>query len=994
MLFHWVFFFCAAAFATGLERPTAPFMDLTVLSQSSINAKFYPPSSDGGADIYQYKVEWDTDPGVQEVQSIATSVYVGPNEVQAITTSATSIPEQQTVSIIASKIREVQRVNVSQATGGSFFLSLDTSSTGGSFQVSGNIEPNYPASGSINGQDVASIISAMNNIDGAVIVSKVGTTYLVTFPEAMGNVPEMSVGTSELTPKAQASVSVSTEVEGNVVGGSFRLEFMGEITASLSSQASANDVRMAIEALSTVGEVQVQRSMIDYQQGYSWTVTFVSVQNSGNVATLVPHSNLTTSNSDATVTMNVSSITGNQLGGKFAVSFTRGVLSGITSPIAFDASAADFKSALESIASNVIPAGTIAVSRTGPDEQLGYSWSVTFLDDFNRTFYGNQLPFSYDTTGLTGIGANVNVVKVFNGTFQEVQLISVTSASAIDPDMKMKLTFNGHSTGPIQVRPSGTTCTSNIVEVQKIVTSTKDTTTGGGDNEVSMYLQFRLQYGNEVTGWINANPKGMTECSTSATEIQNALQELSVFHTVSVSQVAGLYQTCEWTISFVSSIGNIDPLIIQARNQITGASGSYGSSSHAGDDSIAVVPLIDGQKDAIKGALELLNGVIGVVTVTPVHAVQDSLGACSWRVTFDSNAGDLTSMQVVLTGNNFTSSLGSSTSLLGVTVDISEIIDGTSSVIGGNFALSFRGARTYYLPYDASARDVQVALESLPTIGLVSVSQSAPDENNGYLWLVTFSTEWGALDLIVFDNQDMTGTMVNGLVAKKIPGVAPPFNSLDFGSNLPLGSEIVTDLSYLSVTVDNLDEGIPYYFRVAAINAVGQGPFAFSSVPFAIPQSQRPGRPIHPTLDPVDGKSLLVSFQPPKLDGGQDITFYKVEYANTAFAAEVQEINALCDVVQEVQILQTSTDHTIQEVQLLYLSTTFDGTSAIEVQRVTCDAVMGSFKLSFQGHQTGSIDFNADATAIKAALENLPVIDSVAVSFTGGISQADRKSVV
>ncbi|RYG67139.1 hypothetical protein EON64_08110, partial [archaeon] len=182
---------------------------MMVTSQSSIYANFSPPLSNGGSPIYSYKVksyilpcrstysliliflylqlEWDTDPGVQEVQTIKTNLYLGPNEVQSITTSATVIPEVQTVGVFASKIREVQRITVSQATAGYFFVELDTSSLGGSVQYSGYIEPNYPPDSSPDGRDVASVLSAMSNIkvNGVVQVSKltidaVNFAYLVT----------------------------------------------------------------------------------------------------------------------------------------------------------------------------------------------------------------------------------------------------------------------------------------------------------------------------------------------------------------------------------------------------------------------------------------------------------------------------------------------------------------------------------------------------------------------------------------------------------------------------------------------------------------------------------------------------------------------------------------------------------------------------------------------------------------------------------------------
>jgi len=157
------------------------------------------------------------------------------------------------------------------------------------------------------------------------------------------------------------------------------------------------------------------------------------------------------------------------------------------------------------------------------------------------------------------------------------------------------------------------------------------------------------------------------------------------------------------------------------------------------------------------------------------------------------------------------------------------------------------------------------------------VVRSVVDENNGYTWTIQFLTELGYLDLLEFDAADMTGTVVTGNVAKSVSGVLPPFNSLDPSNGLPLGSAVVTQLNNLALTVNGLDEGIAYYFRVAAVNSVGQGPYAFSSTPYAIPEPQRPGLPVNALIVPSDATSMFVKFEPPMLDGGEDVTFYKVE---------------------------------------------------------------------------------------------------------------------
>lgn len=44
-----------------IDVPGAPFLDLTVLSQSSIYANFSPPLSDGGSAINSYKVSYRLD---------------------------------------------------------------------------------------------------------------------------------------------------------------------------------------------------------------------------------------------------------------------------------------------------------------------------------------------------------------------------------------------------------------------------------------------------------------------------------------------------------------------------------------------------------------------------------------------------------------------------------------------------------------------------------------------------------------------------------------------------------------------------------------------------------------------------------------------------------------------------------------------------------------------------------------------------------------------
>ena len=271
---------------------------------------------------------------------------------------------------------------------------------------------------------------------------------------------------------------------------------------------------------------------------------------------------------------------------------------------------------------------------------------------------------------------------------------------------------------------------------------------------------------------------------------------------------------------------------------------------------------------------------IGTVTVTALSVNQSSAGACSWLVTFDTNAGSpLPLMEASIYNSsysNVSSPYATSTTLGTETVTVSQVQAATSEVIGGRYSLLFRGARSRYISYNASSLDVQRALEEVATVGQVAVSRSSADENNGYTWMVTFLTDLGPLDLIQFDGTSLTGTVATGTVAVVLVGVYPPFNSSNPILGLPLGTAVVTNLSQLSVVMGGLDQGIPYFVRASAFNAIGQSLYAYSSNIFIIPEPQQPGPPVDPVLSPVDGHTLAVQFFPPNSDGGDPVDFYKV----------------------------------------------------------------------------------------------------------------------
>ncbi|MDF3029443.1 MAG: hypothetical protein K0R03_1, partial [Moraxellaceae bacterium] len=71
-------------------------------------------------------------------------------------------------------------------------------------------------------------------------------------------------------------------------------------------------------------------------------------------------------------------------------------------------------------------------------------------------------------------------------------------------------------------------------------------------------------------------------------------------------------------------------------------------------------------------------------------------------------------------------------------------------------------------------------------------------------------------------------------------------------------------------------------------------------------------------------------------------------------------------------------------IQKLSVSTVTEGTGPVrEIQQVDVDATGGDFTLTFGTETTGNIDWNADAAAVKAALEALPNVTTVNVAGSG-----------
>ena len=275
------------------------------------------------------KVEWDSKAGQAEVQRISSHLNLNANEVQTITTMADDVDELQVVSTSATPRGEIQTITVSPPPGEttlnplySFSVKLNTISTGGSIQFSGDISATASPYGSSS--SLSEILGAMPNINSDPTVSKSspnpdgGHTYSITFHPSMKDPPELEPFLSDVP------ILISTRENGNILGGYFQLEYQGEMTIPISYDVDEGQLQNTLEDLNSIEKVIVRRSDSDDQLGYSWSIQFISDKNGGNLDNLIVHSEgLTTSNSigGALAKIDTGGVDGSYITGTFTLSF-------------------------------------------------------------------------------------------------------------------------------------------------------------------------------------------------------------------------------------------------------------------------------------------------------------------------------------------------------------------------------------------------------------------------------------------------------------------------------------------------------------------------------------------------------------------------------------------------------------------------------------------------------------------------------------------------
>ncbi|KAF0700134.1 Aste57867_9322 [Aphanomyces stellatus] len=418
-------------------------------------------------------------------------------------------------------------------------------------------------------------------------VTFVGAT--TTDPPLLRVTSALSLGTlsaSITTPRTQGEVRMIYVSATSTISGTFSFSIGGVSAPALAWNASARDMKASLETLyKTVNVTRTPLFTTNYNylgDGYGWFVTFAS--DTGTARTLVFNAaNLATKYSATAVAnwMLVTPGTSTSLGGTFQLSY----LGYTTTSLAYNEVPANVQSAL-----NVLPSiAAVAVTRSGPDPNQGYSWSITFLPNPskpNAQQRGNFEPLM-PVSSLTGTAASVAVVEQVAGSFldgtyllkfgaQTTALLAYNAPADVVQDALQLFQWIGSVAVSRSVVNAAGGYTYSITFAttpgQVNILAHDDTQLLGTQAQVVVQV---IQAGvNPITGTFAVSFNGSTTGSLAynilPADLQVALEALPSIGTVAVSQSTSL-NSYAWQVTFLATgdppnLGNLPLMTLDSLN--------------------------------------------------------------------------------------------------------------------------------------------------------------------------------------------------------------------------------------------------------------------------------------------------------------------------------------------------------------------------------------------------------------------------------------------
>ncbi|EQC27008.1 hypothetical protein SDRG_15222 [Saprolegnia diclina VS20] len=706
----------------------------------------------------------------------------------------------------------------------------------------------------------------------------------------------------------------------NGQGGTFTLAFGGQVTAPLPYACSAAQMTSALVLLTgnaNVPGTPIVVSRFGLGWGTAWKITFMA--NMGDLALLRADSTMlngdlaqlqVTEIQRGTRDLSVGAFTydvqdiytsaSSPLVGSFIVSFD-GVW---TAPISVLASALEMQTALQATSS----IHSAKVSKTILSSALNTAcWSVTFAHIKNNIVSGsgNIFPLQIVTATLTGTQASVQVAKKVHGTNPLALRVSGLSPGTKYYARVMAYNTVGYGSptmpfaqGIPRTQPSApNTVTTTVSSATALsVTWSPPLSTGGAPVDAYRVEWFRSA-GQPVVQTITTSAlRGLPEIQqvTSVASSPSLGGNFKlVFRGKSTSNIA--WNAPATGVGSVQSLLQLVPgvgsVIVTSATSMRAVPGLYVLLSTA-TTAIAQAPTTDvatccgfavgnavtiaGQPYTIAtlaGTTITLTALGQAVTTTVPVPVFVSANGFTWSITFgDMHIGDVPPLVVMPSDNWGGTSAG---------IFVTTVQNGLAP-IGGMFRLTVpltvngvvMSQQTDPIPFNASAADLQSALQALDTVSSVVVTQSP----NGYgrNWFVTFAHEVANDVLaIVPDGSGLTGASATIYAAITSPGVQPTYYCESSGA-AGTCQQLVASTAQTTV-VPQLTTGVPYLTLVRARNSEGWSPGAWG-----LPQYETPrgisSAPTNVQLLVLSSTLLKVVWSPPANLGGTSVMSYTVQW--------------------------------------------------------------------------------------------------------------------
>jgi len=533
-------------------------------------------------------------------------------------------------------------------------------------------------------------------------------------------------------PLAKTDVDLVTSTDGGInetqnvtatdaiAGDKMVLTLGAESTAELAYDASSAQVQSALEALTGIGAGNV--SVSDGTTG--WDVEFIGDLLGTDVDAMT---GVVGKNEKQTMTYLSAPVAGDML--------TLSYDGSSAAPIAYDSTSAQVQAALETIGALT---GNVSVTDGDPS-----GWVIEFvgglagtdLDFVSGTCGKNEkqtvgipdtvdtgtftLTYDGETTAAIAYTAPAADVKTALENLDNIEVDDVAVTGGAGPTTDWVVEFKGNLTRtdvPLM------TATSSCGQNEKQTVSIPDTVDIG---------PFTLTYDGETTGPIPYN--------STFGEVQTALEGLTNIGAGQVSVTGGPGPTDDWTVEFTGTLALTDvPLMTatsscgQNEKQTVGIPDTVDIGTFTLTyDGQTTAPISQGASAAtVKSALEDLSNIeVGDVEVTGGPGPTDD-----WVVEFKATLGltDVPTMTAVSScGQNEKQTVS---------------IDPTTT--GGTFTLTYDGETTAGINHNATAGDVEDALELLSNIGAGQVAVTGgpgPDT----AWIVSFTGTLGLTDVVM-----------------------------------------------------------------------------------------------------------------------------------------------------------------------------------------------------------------------------------------------------